>query len=597
VLTVVERVAPQITQPPADVTILAGKSPLFSVTATGSTLSYQWQRSSDGGQSWVDTVDTYSFTPVPERLALSPAQSLPEHSGDQFRVVVSNGVDEPAVSRTATLTVETQAPQITSQPRDRTVFEGATVALSTGFTAGPHADWTWQRSTDDGETWSDFGTVLAAQHNQFAFEAALEHNGNLFRASGDNGIGEPAVSDPMALTVLPDNGREVVAIGGTPIDADAGGTLQVIGTGFLPDPTATADTFGLRADLVETGTFTPGGTDFIDSRTFNTKSLESANGRLDLSFRIPAEALDRSKGYELRFYNGADLEDRTFDYTMPVAVEGQDEPSPEPTVDPTAEPTGEPTVEPTDTPTEEPTDEPTNEPTDGPDPDPTSSPDPTGAPTDDPTEDPTQEPTEDPTTEPTEDPTSEPTPGPTDAPGQYDESDLTEETRGLIDVPATGVAGEPVVVGVGVEQAGTTVDPVLFSEPMALEPAEVREDGTIVVVLPTAVEGDHRFAVYADGQTGSDGVIGWDEIAISADSQGDGGTDDDSSDDGPSDNGAPDADGPDSDGPDSDGPAPDSLPRTGGGALGAVGIGAALLLVGAAAVTVARRRSTLRGTE
>ena len=42
-------VAPAITEQPADQTITAGQDASFSVTATGTTLSYEWQQSSDGG--------------------------------------------------------------------------------------------------------------------------------------------------------------------------------------------------------------------------------------------------------------------------------------------------------------------------------------------------------------------------------------------------------------------------------------------------------------------------------------------------------------------------------------------------------------------
>ena len=53
-------VAPSISVQPAAQTITAGQNASFSVTASGTSLSYQWQRSTDGGTSFVNMADRKS---------------------------------------------------------------------------------------------------------------------------------------------------------------------------------------------------------------------------------------------------------------------------------------------------------------------------------------------------------------------------------------------------------------------------------------------------------------------------------------------------------------------------------------------------------
>ena len=103
-------IGPAITTQPQDLTVAAGDGALFSVVASGTTLVYQWQRSNDGGVTFVDigvSASSYLVTPTA--------------AGDdnaRFRVIVSNAVGS-VTSSTATLTV-------TSTP---TSFTGSRLAV------------------------------------------------------------------------------------------------------------------------------------------------------------------------------------------------------------------------------------------------------------------------------------------------------------------------------------------------------------------------------------------------------------------------------------------------------------------------------------
>jgi sugar lactone lactonase YvrE len=90
-------VAPAITVQPANQTVTEPSTATLSVTATGTSPSYQWQLSTDGGTSWANIGgETSSSYTTPATVASA--------SGAQFRVQVSNSVGS-VTSSAATLTV------------------------------------------------------------------------------------------------------------------------------------------------------------------------------------------------------------------------------------------------------------------------------------------------------------------------------------------------------------------------------------------------------------------------------------------------------------------------------------------------------------
>lgn len=89
---------------------------------------------------------------------------------------------------------------------------------------------------------------------------------------------------------------------------------------------------------------------------------------------------------------------------------------------------------------------------------------------------------------------------------------LTDGTRGGIDVPATGVAGQNVTVALGAAYAGTTVNGWLFSAPLALGQAVVDASGNVTFTLPSSVApGAHRLAITDAENT----LLGWGDIRVS----------------------------------------------------------------------------------
>ncbi len=134
-----------ITTQPVSVSKLPGDNASFSVAATGTGLTYQWEVNTGSGWTALsgETAATLSLTAV-----------TAEMNGYQYRVVVSGAAScTPVSSSAATLTVSTAA--IATQPVNFTACsEGANTATFSVTTTGIVDTYQWQVSTN-GTTWTD----------------------------------------------------------------------------------------------------------------------------------------------------------------------------------------------------------------------------------------------------------------------------------------------------------------------------------------------------------------------------------------------------------------------------------------------------------
>ncbi len=133
--------APSITAQPSNVTQCAGTNATFSVTASGSGLTYQWQVNTGGGFANVASGGTSASYTV---NSITAAQN-----NYQYQVVVSGaGCATPTTSSAATLTVNT-LPAVTTQPSNQTVCAGATATFTAAAT-GTNIAYQWQVNTGSG---------------------------------------------------------------------------------------------------------------------------------------------------------------------------------------------------------------------------------------------------------------------------------------------------------------------------------------------------------------------------------------------------------------------------------------------------------------
>jgi subtilisin-like proprotein convertase family protein len=243
-VTVTVNQLPTITvQPtPATQNICPGFNVNYSVTATGTGLTYQWRRNgvnlSDNAQITGSTTNALSIT------AVTAANS------GSYTVVVSGACPPAVTSNTVVLNVAT-TPVISTQPANRAVCLGQTAAFTVATVGSIPAPtiFQWQVSTDNGVTWTNLltGGSFTATYTTPATTAAM--NNYRYRVIVTNFCGQTVTSSSATLTVNPVPtvtaavlpriciSDTLVPLVGTPV----GGSWSGIGvSGFNFVPTATA---------------------------------------------------------------------------------------------------------------------------------------------------------------------------------------------------------------------------------------------------------------------------------------------------------------------------------------------------------------------
>jgi gliding motility-associated-like protein len=137
-VSLIVNTAPVLTTSPANQTVCEGASVSFSVTATGTALTYQWRLGtvnlSNGGNISGATTSVLTINPVDVSDA-----------ANNYNVVVSGSCSPAAISANATLVVNT-SPVITSGPANQTVCEGNSASFSVTAT-GTALTYQWRKGT------------------------------------------------------------------------------------------------------------------------------------------------------------------------------------------------------------------------------------------------------------------------------------------------------------------------------------------------------------------------------------------------------------------------------------------------------------------
>lgn len=169
VVTLTVSSAANINTQPQNTAVCAGSTASFSVGATGSTLSYQWQVSTNSGGSWADIAGETNAT-------LNVAGITASQNNNQYRVVVFSCSPTGINSSAATLTVNAGI-NVTTHPANAVVCENTNATFTVAAT-GTGATYQWQVSTNSGTTWTAIpgatsatltvpGVTFAQNNNQY----------------------------------------------------------------------------------------------------------------------------------------------------------------------------------------------------------------------------------------------------------------------------------------------------------------------------------------------------------------------------------------------------------------------------------------------
>jgi hypothetical protein len=146
-VTIVENPSPTINTQPVDYAACAGDNAVFSVSASGTSLTYQWQV--DDGSGFVNVTNGGVYSGATTNT-LNITGFTSGMDGYQYQCVVTGTINctSNSVSDVAVLT-ETTSPNITLQPVDQSICAGDNAVFAVSAT-GSGLTYVWQENTGSG---------------------------------------------------------------------------------------------------------------------------------------------------------------------------------------------------------------------------------------------------------------------------------------------------------------------------------------------------------------------------------------------------------------------------------------------------------------
>ena len=182
-------ILPTITASPSSITAPIGDVASFSVSASGSNISYQWQYYYNG--SWVDiTSGSYSGLHTSQMRVTATS----ELSGTSYRCAVSNAAGT-VYSDAASLTT-VSIPVINTQPRSISIKAGSTASFSV-VASGSRISYQWYYRTSSSGSWV---ILTDATGSSYSFTGATYNNGYQYYCKVSNANGS-INSDVATLSV------------------------------------------------------------------------------------------------------------------------------------------------------------------------------------------------------------------------------------------------------------------------------------------------------------------------------------------------------------------------------------------------------------
>lgn len=170
-----------------------------TVDTNYASVSYSWERSTDGGTTWTSVSGETDPT-----LALTGQTTANDE--DKYRLIADAGL-KVVRSDPGTVRVDSPAPSIGYHPQSQTVAEGDYVYLEvyascTGPKYGGYYTPTlqWQVSTDGGTTWTNQGSAMQTTEAYQYFSATASDNGKKYRVVATFGS-QSVTSNVATITV------------------------------------------------------------------------------------------------------------------------------------------------------------------------------------------------------------------------------------------------------------------------------------------------------------------------------------------------------------------------------------------------------------
>ncbi len=286
--------AAQISSQPANISVCPGNNANFTVTAPGAT-AWQWQESTDGGNTWSNTSDggsnpAYSGSATAS-LTLTTVPST--YGGYRYRAVITSG-SCPLISSVAVLS---SGVGILTQPASPpgvcpSGFPTPTATFAVSASGAGTISYKWQESTDGGSSWANVnngGVYSGTATNSMTISSpGSSMNGYKYRvvvsssscvtSINSNGVATLTVFPLPSISVQPSAASACVNTGSAvfSVVTDAT-TFQWI---YGLTPACSNPSSGCNATAVDgigTNLSSPGNTLDISGATTNTLTLSNFN--------------------------------------------------------------------------------------------------------------------------------------------------------------------------------------------------------------------------------------------------------------------------------------------------------------------------------
>ena len=249
-ITITVNNAVSISSQPVNAVVLPNTDATFSVSATGTGLTYQWEENT--GSTWSSITNGGIYSGATTNTLTLTAVTLAE-SGYQYRCVVSGTTPCAAATTTAaTLTISTTA--ISAQPQNQSICSSSGTASFSVSTTGSTPTYQWQLSTNSGSSWSDITGEISATLS--LSNLTLQESGNLYHCVLNNTI----TSSNALLTVSPVSvagtvsSDQAICSGSTPSSITLSGNTGSIQWQVSTDNTSFSDISGATTSTLAAST-------------------------------------------------------------------------------------------------------------------------------------------------------------------------------------------------------------------------------------------------------------------------------------------------------------------------------------------------------
>ena len=181
-----------INSQPANYSGLEGSTAKFTVVATGTDLTYQWQLKK--GNSWADLSSGGAKT---ASMSIKVDSSK---DGKTYRCLITNAAGEQLATNEVTITVKqpSNAITITKQPENTETYEGGTAGFMVEA-VGEGLTYQWQLKK--GSSWANLTSGGATTNRLSLGKCDMSKNGTVYRCVITDANGEQIVTDEVTLTV------------------------------------------------------------------------------------------------------------------------------------------------------------------------------------------------------------------------------------------------------------------------------------------------------------------------------------------------------------------------------------------------------------